>query len=151
MRSMALTHDGLSEPLPPSRLWQLIGLLITAGGVALLWIGWYCTGVSVLLLGLLTFGNQLGGVTRVRVTFSKLLLEHERPVVGFLIGPVKQRIPWDEFQTVDVAGGKVVAKGRSTTLELGAGRPESELEELSRKIRDAAERWRTEAAERGGT
>ena len=148
---MALTHDGMSEPLPPSRLWQLVGLLITVGGVALLVIDWYCIGLSVLVIGLLTFGNQLGGVTRVRVTFSKLLIEHERPVVGFLIGPVKQRIPWEEFQSVEVSGGKVLAKGRSTTLELGAGRPEGELLELSRKIEGAAERWRTEAADGSAT
>jgi hypothetical protein len=144
---MALTHDGLQEPLPPSRLWQLIGLGVIAGGVAMIASAWYCTGISVLILGLLTLGNQLGGVTRVRVTFSKLLVEHERPVVGFLIGPVKQRIPWEEFQGVEVAGGKVVAKGRSTTLELGEGRPEGELRELSQKITDAAERWRVEAAD----
>lgn len=147
---MALTHDGLQEPLPPSRLWQLIGLAIIAGGVAMVVNAWYCTGLSVLVLGLLTLGNQLGGVTRVRVTFSKLLVEHERPVVGFLIGPVKQRIPWEEFQGVEVAGGQVVAKGRSTTLELGKGHPEPDLQELSRKIVDAAERWRVEAADAGG-
>src|SRR5687767_6566869 len=133
MARMAITHDGLQEPLPPSRLWQLIGLLITAGGVALLWQAWYCTGLSVLVFGLLTLGNQLGGITRVRVTFSKLLVERERPVVGFLIGPVKQRIPWEELEAVDVAGGKVVARGRATTLELGQGHTDAELQELARK------------------
>lgn len=148
---MALTHDGLQEPLPPSRLWQLIGLLVIAGGVTMLISGWYCTGAGVLLVGLLTLGNQLGGITRVRVTFSKLLVERERPVVGFLIGPVKQRIPWEEFEGVEVSGGKVVAKGRSNTLELGEGRPEAELRELALKISAAAERWQAEGGEGGQT
>ena len=47
---MALTHDGLQEPLPPSRLWQLVGLGVTLGGVGMVASAWYCTGLSVLVL-----------------------------------------------------------------------------------------------------
>ncbi len=144
---MALTHDGLQTPLPPSRMWQVVGLLLIAGGIGLVVQGWYCTAVGVLVFGLLTLGNQLSGVTRVRVTFSKLLVEDERPVMGFLIGPSKRRIPWSEYQGVEVTGGRVVAKGKSTTLELGQGSPEPELAELARKIQDAAERYEREGGE----
>jgi hypothetical protein len=142
------THDGLQTPLPPNRVWQLIGLLTAAGGIGICTLGggWWCAGLSVLTFGLLAFGNQLGGVTRVRVTFSKLLVEDERPVMGFLIGPSKRRIPWEEFEEVQVAGGQVVARGRSATLELGKGCPEPDLVELARKIDDAAKRFAAENA-----
>lgn len=146
---MAITHDGVQQPLPPSRLWQLVGLGVLVGGIALVLQGGglACLGSVAALFGLLTVGNQLGGVTRVRVTFSKLLVEHERPVVGFLIGPVKQRIPWEELLDVVVEGGEVVAKGRSTTLQLAKGHSGPELEELARKIRDAAARHRAEGGQ----
>jgi hypothetical protein len=146
---MALTHDGLQTPLPPNRAWQLGGLAALAAGI---WLGvsvsgaaGLCPGLSLGLFGLLVLGDQLGGVTRVRVTHSKLLVEHERPVRGFLIGPIKDRIPWKEFQGVEVAGGQVIAKGTGGQLELGKGQPESDLTELARKIRDAAERFARES------
>jgi hypothetical protein len=124
-----------------------VGVLLVLGSVGLIVQGWYCTAIGGLVFGLLTVGNQLGGVTRVRVTFSKLLVEDERPVMGFLIGPSKRRIPWGEFQGVEVSGGQVVARGKGTTLELGAGCPEPELAELARKIREAAERYALEGGE----
>lgn len=146
---MSLTHDGLQRPLPPNRVAQLVGLALVAGGIGVCTLGggWICAGISGIVFGLLTVGNQLGGVTRARVTFSKLLVEDERPVMGFLIGPSKRRIPWEEFESVEVAGGKVVAKGKQATLELGEGAPAPELHELARKIRDAAERFEREGAE----
>jgi hypothetical protein len=141
---MAITHDGIQVPLPPSRLQQLVGLGMLVGAVALGVQGWYCTASGIFVFGALVFGNQLGGVTRVRVTFSKLLVEDERPVMGFLIGPSKRRIAWDEFTGVEVAGDQVVAKGKSTTLELGKGQPKDELEALAQKIKDGAERYERE-------
>ena len=143
---MPVTHDGLQTPLPPSRASQAVGVLLLIGAGALIWQGWYCTSIGLLVAGLLVVGNQMGGVTRVRVTFSKLLVEDERPVMGFLIGPSKRRIPWEEFTGVEVAGGKVVAKGKNTTLELGDGCAEGELQDLARKIRTAAERFEQEKA-----
>ena len=143
---MPLTHDGLQTPLPPSRLWQLAGVLVLAGGVAWGVYGSWCPASAVLFVGVLMVANQLGGVTRVRITFSKLLVENERPVMGFLIGPAKQRIPWEEFQGVEVKGDHVVAKGTSAELELGKGSPPAELAELSRRITDAAERFKIESA-----
>src|SRR6187397_2233986 len=116
---MSLTHDGIQTPLPPSRLWQLIGVLVLAGGVWLAVKSSLCPAIAVLVIGALMVGNQLGGVTRVRITFSKLLVEDERPVMGFLIGPSKRRIGWEELETVDVREGQVVAKGKKNTLELG--------------------------------
>lgn len=147
---MALTHDGLQTPLAPNRMWQLIGLAVLAGGIAWCVVArgaWLCPAITIILVGLLMVGNQMGGVTRVRITFSKLLVEDERPVMGFLIGPSKRRIPWEELETVDVTGGQVVAKGKATTLELGAGSPDSDLQDLMRKIKDAAARYAIEAAD----
>ncbi|MEQ1506571.1 MAG: hypothetical protein ABMB14_30360, partial [Myxococcota bacterium] len=48
------------------------------------------------------------------------------------------------------AGGKVVAKGGATTLELGAGSSEPELAELAGKIRSAAERFKAEGGAEDG-
>lgn len=142
---MALTHDGLQTPLPPNRAWQLGGLAALAGGVALcVQVGGaagLCPGLSLALFGLLVLGDQLGGVTRVRVTHSKLLVEHERPVRGFLIGPIKDRIQWKEFQGVEVVGGQLVAKGSKNSIQVGQGQPEGDLQELARKIKDAADRF----------
>jgi hypothetical protein len=149
MPAMALTHDGLQTPLAPNRLWQLIGFAVLAAGIG--WCvysargAWLCPAISVVVLGVLMVANQVRGVTRVRVTFSKLLVEDERPVMGFLIGPSKRRIPWEELESVDAVGGKVVAKGKSTTLELGEGSPEPELQDLVRKIKDAAARYAIES------
>jgi hypothetical protein len=128
-------------------MWQLAGILVLAGGVVLgvVYDSW-CPASAVLLIGILMVANQLGGVTRVRVTFSKLLVENERPVMGFLIGPAKQRIAWEELQAVEVQADRVVAKGKSTTLELGKGSPPAELAELKRRIEDAAERFKAESA-----
>jgi hypothetical protein len=141
---MAITHDGIQVPLPPSRVQQLVGLGMLVGAVALGAAGWYCTASGVFVLGALVFGNQLGGVTRVRVTFSKLLVEDERPVMGFLIGPSKRRIAWEEFTGVEIVGDQVVAKGGKTTLELGKGQPAEELQSLAQKIKDGAERYQRE-------
>jgi hypothetical protein len=152
---MSVTHDGLQRPLPPNRIAQIVGLALFAAGIAVSGLaltggiaaGWSCAGISGVIFGLLTVGNQLGGVTRARVTFSKLLVEDERPVMGFLIGPSKRRIPWEEFESVEVVGGRVVAKGKQNTLEIGDGAPEPDLQELARKIRDAAERFEREEAQ----
>ena len=152
---MSLTHDGLQTPLPPSRLWQLIGLAVLVGGVV--WCvsargAWLCPAISVVLVGILMFGNQLGGVTRVRITFSKLLIEDERPVMGFLIGPSKRRIPWEELKTVEVVGDQVVATGtKPPPLELGKGSAPAELEDLVRRIKDAAARFAIESEDQKPT
>jgi hypothetical protein len=127
-------------------MWQLVGLAVLGGGIALGVAGSWCPASAVILVGVLMVANQLGGVTRVRITFSKLLVENERPVMGFLIGPAKRRIPWQELEGVEVQGDRVVAKGKSETLELGKGSPPAELAELSRRITDAAERYKVESA-----
>lgn len=142
---MSLTHDGLQTRLPPSPVSVLLGVLVTAGAIGTFTQSWWCAGSGLFVLGLLMLLNQVSGVTRVRVTFSKLLLEDERLVMGFLIGPSKRRIPWEEFERVDIEGGQIVAKGRANSLTFGAGQPEAELKEVIRKITDAAQRFREES------
>jgi hypothetical protein len=141
---MALTHDGLQTPLAPSRVWQLASVVVLAAGVWLAVNSSLCPAIGVLVIGALMLANQTGGVTRTRITFSKLLVEDERPVMGFLIGPSKRRIAWGDFESVEVQNGEVVAKGKGTTLELGKGSTPEDLEELARRIRDAAQRFREE-------
>ncbi|MEQ1571682.1 MAG: hypothetical protein ABMA64_38995 [Myxococcota bacterium] len=136
-------------PLPPNRVAQLIGLAILVGGTAVgvtQGASWWCPALILMTIGGLVFGNQLGGVTRIRVTFSKLLVENERPVMGFLIGPSKKRIGWEEFTGVEVVGDKVVARGKPVDLELAQGEPAADLQELATKIAAAAARYESEKA-----
>ena len=141
---MALTHDGLQTPLAPSRVWQLAAVIVLVAGVWLAVNSSLCPAIAVLVVGALMLANQMGGVTRTRITFSKLLVEDERPVMGFLIGPSKRRIAWGDFESVEVRDGEVVAKGKGTTLELGKGSKPEDLEELARRIKDAAQRFKEE-------
>src|SRR5689334_13584229 len=118
---MATTHDGLQTPLPPNRVSQAMGLVILVVGLGIGFAkgaSWWCPAIVVAVIGALVFANQLGGVTRIRVTFSKLLVENERPVMGFLIGPSKLRIAWGDFTGVEVVGNKVVAHGKPADLDL---------------------------------
>ena len=62
--------------------------------------------------------------------------------------PLKPAGEWNSSKVV--AKGKPNAKGAVTVLELGAGSPEPELQDLARKIKDAAERFaRARAAVEG--
>ena len=143
---MAQTRDGIQTPYPPSPVGLGIGLLVVAAGIAALVVdaSWWCAAVPALLVGALMVANQFGGVTRVRVTHSKLLVEDERLVMGFLVGPSKRRIAWTDYQSADVVDGEVVVKGQSNELRVGQGCPDDELQELVRRIGEAEQNFREE-------
>ena len=144
---MALTHDGIQTPLPPSPQGLGIGLLLVVGGFVTIIMGGACIGGPAILIGALMVVNQINGKSRTRVTFSKLLLEEERLVVGFLVGPSKRRITWPDLASVGVEGDEVVVKGHSgAELRVGKGCTPEELDTLKGRIEDAARRY----AEEGG-
>lgn len=143
---MALTHDGIQMPLPPSPQGLGIGLAVLAGGIGLSFIGQLCIGLPLLLVGILLVVDQVNGKSRTRVTFSKLLIEDERLVRGFLIGPSKRRMQWADLASVAIVEGEVVVKGKSgAELRMGKGSTPEELEALKTKIEEAAALYAEEA------
>lgn len=134
-------------PLPPSPQGLGLGVLVLVGGIAAAFVGQLCISLPALIVGALMVANQVNGTSRTRVTFSKLLIEDERLVMGFLVGPSKRRIQWPDLASVEVIDGEVVLKGKGgTELRTGKGSPPEDLEGLKSKIEEAARRY----AEEGG-
>ncbi len=148
---MARTHDGIQTPLSPSVSSLALGALVLAGGVATMIfspsaIAGGCAGAPITLIGLLMMINQISGKRRVRITHSKLLVEDERLVMGFLVGPSKDRVAWPDLQDVQVTDGVLVVKGKAGhELRVGEGCPAEELTEFKERIGKAVEAFRAEA------
>jgi hypothetical protein len=136
---MQMTSDGYLEPLPFNPAPFAIGAVITAAGVAVAWSWLVIAGLPLILVGVLWAGNAWG-TRRVRVTRSKLLMEEDPLVRGFLIGPRRSRVQWDETESVDVAGDcvKLVARG-GRVVELAKGAKPEELSNLLQRIRISME------------
>ncbi|MEO0602677.1 MAG: hypothetical protein AAF211_14640 [Myxococcota bacterium] len=144
---MAQTRDGIQTPYPPNPVGLGLGVVLAGGAVAALVMDTssWCFAVPALLVGGLMIANQFGGITRVRVTHSKLLVEDERLVMGFLVGPSKRRIAWTDYASAEVAGDEVVVKGKSgTELRVGKGQPADDLNALVRRIGEAEQNFREE-------
>lgn len=144
---MAQTRDGIQTPYPPSPVGLGLGLAVTVGAIAALVMAfsYWCVAVPALVIGGLMVANQFGGVTRVRVTHSKLLVEDERLVMGFLVGPAKRRVAWGDYAGAEVVDGEVVVKDRAGgALHVGKGSADSDLTELVRRIDEAEQNWRDE-------
>ncbi|MBX2799282.1 MAG: hypothetical protein KTR31_16525 [Myxococcales bacterium] len=141
---MARTHDGIQTPLPPSPTGIGLGLAVLIGGIAASFF-FLCAGIPIVIVGLLMLVNQLNGKSRVRLTFSKLLVENERLVMGFLVGPAKQRVAWPDLKGVEVTDGVVVVTSSTgDALRLGEGCPDDELQELKARIEESAQRYADE-------
>lgn len=142
---MARTHDGIQTPLPPNVSSLALGVLVLAGGIATAVfapspVAAGCAGAPIGLIGLLMLLNQVNGKRRVRITHSKLLVEDERLVMGFLIGPSKDRVAWPDLQGVEISDGVLVVKGKAGhELRVGEGCPTEELQEFKERIGKAAE------------
>lgn len=148
--AMATTRDGIQTPYPPSPTGIGLGVLVTAAGVAAL-VGMpgtpslWCAALPATIVGILMVVNQFKGISRVRVTHSKLLVEDERLVMGFLVGPAKRRVAWKEYAGAEVVDGEVVVKDdKGGALKVGQGVPQAELEELLRRIVEAEKNFREE-------
>lgn len=120
-------------------MWILIGAGMVIGGIALSVVSHVAAGVAVLVLGALVLINQKGQ-RRIRATNSKLLVENERLIRGFLIGPRKDRIPWEDVQGLSVEGGALVVRTPSGPQRVGEGASDEELTVLKEKIETALER-----------
>jgi hypothetical protein len=139
------THDGVQAPLPPSIPSALMGVVVLGGGVAAGMFFSWCVGAPLIPIGALMVLNQARGKHRVRLTFSKLLVEDERLVWGFLVGPAKRRIAWEDYAGAEVQGHELVVKDKQGgELRIGQGCPTPELEELKGRVEESATRFREE-------
>lgn len=95
-----------------------------------------------MLVGLLMLLNQARGKHRVRITHSKLLVEDERLVWGFLIGPSKSRVMWADFAAAELGDAELVVKDKAGgVLRVGRGCTVPELTELKTRVEQAAQRF----------
>lgn len=131
---MQFTPDGYTEPLPMRIPQLLIGVLLVGVGIAVTYSWSGCVGALVIVVGALLAGNE-GGLKRIRVTRRHLLLEDEFRVRGLLIGPVRNRVRWEDTKEVVVDGDAVkLTQVDGTVLRLAVGGPGKELETLRDRI-----------------
>ena len=144
---MATTRDGLKLPYPPDATWLAIGAVLLLGGIAvaasgvLPGPGGIIAGLLGAILGVLVLINQKG-VKRIRATSSKLLVENERLVRGFLIGPRKERIAWGDVTGLSIEGDALKVDTASGAQLIAKGASAADLAYLKDKVESAIERHR---------
>lgn len=139
---MQFTPDGYTEALAPRITHLGLGAAILAGGIAGGWFVSWCLAVPLVLIGLGVMVNE-GGQKRIRVTRRHLLLENEYRVWGLLVGPVRNRIRWEETQDAAVAGDVVkLTKTDGSAVELGKGGSASDLQTFADRINQRLENFR---------
>jgi len=144
---MATTRDGLKLPYPPDAQWLAIGAVLLIGGVGVMISGvlpgpgGIVAGILGVLMGVLVLINQKG-VKRIRATSSKLLVENERLVRGFLIGPRKERIAWGDVTGLSIEGAALKVDTAKGAQLIAQGASEADLAYLKDKVESAIERHR---------
>lgn len=133
------TTDGYMEPMKPRPLGAALGIMVALVALPLAWFATWCIGLPLFFIGALMVANEKGQ-RRYRVTRTKLLIEDEPLIRGFVIGPIRNRIPWGEVSSVEHTGSSVkilTADGRE--LLLGEGGTEQELAKFFNRIELARE------------
>lgn len=144
---MQMTPDGYLVPLPINPAPLGIGAVITLAGIGASATGWWILGVPLIGLGILWALNARA-TRRVRVTRSKLLMEDDPLVRGFLIGPHRNRVAWDETASVELAGDHVKLTTKDgRVVELARGASTKDLENLLQRIRISMELFAEDASE----
>jgi hypothetical protein len=144
---MATTRDGLRLPYPPDPKWLGIGAVMILGGVGVMVSGvlpgppGIGAGLAGVMLGLLVLINQRG-VKRIRATNSKLLVENERLIRGFLIGPRKERISWGDITGLTIEGDALRVDTAAGPQHVARGASPEDLAFLKQKIEFALDRFR---------
>lgn len=144
---MATTRDGLKLPYPPDTQWLAIGVVLLIGGLGVMLSGvlpgpgGIVVGVLGILMGGLVLVNQKG-IKRIRATNSKLLIENERLVRGFLIGPRKERIAWSDVTGVSIESDALKVDTAAGAQLIARGASAEDLAYLKDKVTSAIERHR---------
>lgn len=144
---MATTRDGLKLPYPPDAQWLAIGVVLLIAGVVVMLSGvlpgpgGLVVGLFSILMGGIVLINQKG-IKRIRATNSKLLVENERLVRGFLIGPRKERIAWSDVTGLSVEGDALKVDTATGAQLIAKGASASDLAYLKDKVESAIERHR---------
>ncbi|MCB9676052.1 MAG: hypothetical protein H6737_13095 [Alphaproteobacteria bacterium] len=138
--SVQFTADGYIEPMKPRMGGIAIGAVLALASFPAGWFVSWCLAAPLLVVGLGMMANERGQ-RRYRVTRTKLLIEDEPMIRGFVIGPIRNRIPWDEVEKVEREGQalKLVRKAGGEPLLLGQGGSDQELEKLLNRIDVALE------------
>ncbi len=133
--SRQFTADGYIEPMQPRASGLAIGAVVALAGFPVSWFLTACLGMPLVVVGLLMMLNERGQ-RRFRVTRTKLLIEDEPMIRGFIIGPIRNRIPWEDVQSVEQEGNgvKLVTKD-GTVHQLAEGGNEQEIERFLGRIR----------------
>lgn len=132
-------------PYPPDTLWLVIGGLLVVGGLVVAVSGLIPgaagvgAGVGGGLLGVLVLINQKGS-KRIRATHSKLLVENERLIRGFLIGPRKERVSWSDITAVSIDGDALKVDTSSGPKHFARGASAEEISHLKQKVEAALSR-----------
>ncbi len=144
---MATTRDGLKLPYPPDAKWLGIGAVTILGGLGVMVSGvlpgpgGIAVGAAAIVLGILFLVNQKG-IKRIRATSSKLLVENERLIRGFLIGPRKERIAWTDITGLSIEDGALRVDTAAGPQHIARGASAEDLAFLKQKVEFALERSR---------
>jgi hypothetical protein len=112
-----------------------IGLVVAVVGLPVTWFVSACLGLPLTVVGVLMMANERGQ-RRFRVTRTKLLIEDEPLIRGFVIGPIRNRIPWEDVQSVEQEGSGVNLVTKDGTVHrLAEGGTEQELERFLGRLR----------------
>ena len=137
--SRQFTADGYVEPMQPRASGLAIGAVVALAGLPAAWFLSFCLGVPLLVVGLLMMANERGQ-RRFRVTRTKLLIEDEPLIRGFIIGPIRNRIPWEDVQSVEQDGNAVNLTTKDGTVHrLAEGGTDQEIERFLGRLRISME------------
>lgn len=133
---MSIIHDGIACRLPPRPLRVVIGLAAIGGGAWSLAAYSITIGVFAILFGALVLLNEWG-VRKVKVIYSKLLVEDEHLLRMLLIGPARRRIAWSEVRGVHIDGGCLRLDTDGAPFITAQGASQEDLAALKKKIDEA--------------
>lgn len=133
------THDGASKALGPIPGKLGAGAVICVLGVGVSVAVWWLAGLPILFVGALVLLDGTGGTHRVRVTPTKVVIEDDTRVRGFLIGPHKRRFAYGELSGAEVRDGALWLQSGGESVAVLEGNPPDELESVKARIDRASE------------
>ncbi|MEZ4316088.1 MAG: hypothetical protein R3F61_01225 [Myxococcota bacterium] len=131
--SLQFTADGYIEPMKPRPMWIAIGLVVLLASFPAGWFLSGCVAAPLFFIGLGMVANERGQ-RRYRVTRTKLLIEDEPLIRGFVVGPIRNRIPWSDVTGAEKVGQAVKLATKEGDLMLGEGGSDQDLAKFLNRI-----------------